>query len=84
MEEQRRKIKSIIKALSFYLNADEVTTDQIDEAENLLINEDFLLLTFGFNLIPVEHPHKHIENFFKLVETPGDLTQISYLLASNM
>lgn len=83
MEEQPRKLETVIRIAHACLNIPEGTTEFYQEqAQDLVFNENVLLQTLGFD-VAVDHPHTHVVKACQLVKACKDLAQTSYFLASN-
>ncbi|XP_074652903.1 uncharacterized protein LOC141907222 [Tubulanus polymorphus] len=87
VEEQPRKLEHVVSIAHRCLNRDEPALDTksekyLEKAQELVVNENILLQTLGFE-ITVDHPHTHVIKTCQLVRSSKDLTQTSYFLATN-
>ncbi|XP_075164350.1 cyclin T isoform X2 [Haematobia irritans] len=85
VEEQPRKLEHVIKAANKCLNQPNTSTTDayyIEQAQDLVFNENVLLQTLGFD-VAIDHPHTHVVKTCHLVKACKDLAQTSYFLASN-
>ncbi|KAH3730879.1 hypothetical protein DPMN_056878 [Dreissena polymorpha] len=88
VEEQPRKLEHVIKVAHSCLYRDNrpapdpKTEAYLEQAQQLVINENILLQTLGFE-VRVEHPHTFIVKATALVKASKDLSQSSYYLATN-
>lgn len=87
VEEQPRKLEHVIKVIRACLKndltpIDTKSEDYLQEAQELVINENILLQALGFE-ITVDHPHTHVLKTCHLVKATKDLAQTSYFLATN-
>ncbi|XP_054161734.1 cyclin-T2-like isoform X2 [Oppia nitens] len=88
VEEQPRKLEHVIKVSHMCLHRDspqplDVKSEAYkDQAMELVINENLMLQTLGFD-IAVEHPHTSVVNCCQLVRASKDLAQTSYFMATN-
>ncbi|XP_050406138.1 cyclin-T2 isoform X1 [Patella vulgata] len=86
VEEQPRKLEHVIRT-SHSCQQREGTLDTKSEtyleyAQELIINENILLQTLGFE-VRVDHPHTTVVTTCQLVRASKDLAQTSYFLATN-
>ncbi|CAH1773527.1 unnamed protein product, partial [Owenia fusiformis] len=87
VEEQPRKLEHVIRVAHICLHREGPPLDTkseayLDQAQELVINENILLQTLGFNIV-VEHPHSYIVKTCHVVKASKDLSQTSYFLATN-
>ncbi|WAR05982.1 CCNT1-like protein [Mya arenaria] len=88
VEEQPRKLEHVIKVAHSCLHRDNKpppdtkTEAYLEQAQQLVINENILLQTLGFE-VRVEHPHTYVVKATQLVKASKDLSQSSYYLATN-
>jgi hypothetical protein len=60
VEEQPRKLEHVIKILNICLEKTDVTREMYaDQAQELVLNENILLQTLGFD-VAIDHPHTHV------------------------
>lgn len=87
VEEQPRKLESVIQVSQSYrphdkdTNKDTAKATHRNIAEDLVFNENILLQTLGFD-VAVDHPHTHIIKTCDLVKAYKDLKEASYFQAS--
>ncbi|KAK0084523.1 hypothetical protein PV326_006244 [Microctonus aethiopoides] len=87
VEEQPRKLESVIKISHLCLHREASSVDikseqYLDQAQDLVFNENVLLQTLGFD-VAIDHPHTHVVRCCQLVKASKDLAQTSYFMASN-
>ncbi|BES97593.1 cyclin T [Nesidiocoris tenuis] len=87
VEEQPRKLEHVIKVSQICLHRDVPPPDvkseaYIEHAQELVVNENILLQTLGFD-VAIDHPHTHVVRCCQLVRASKDLAQTSYFMASN-
>ncbi|KAK3106275.1 hypothetical protein FSP39_016569 [Pinctada imbricata] len=87
VEEQPRKLEHVIRCAHSCLNREAPPLDTqsnayFEQAHELVINENILLQTLGFDL-SIDHPHTNVVKTCQLVRAPRDLAQTSYFLATN-
>ncbi|XKL62346.1 hypothetical protein PGB90_002179 [Kerria lacca] len=88
VEEQPRKLEHIIKVAQLCLQKSQTNaTDRrsevyVEQAQELVMNENILLMTLGFD-VAIEHPHAFIVKFCHIANASKDLSQTSYFMASN-
>ncbi|XP_046484278.1 cyclin-T isoform X1 [Neodiprion pinetum] len=87
VEEQPRKLEVVIKVAYFCLHREQPALDTkseqyLEQAQDLVFNENVLLQTLGFN-VAIDHPHTHVVRCCQLVKASKDLAQTSYFMASN-
>ncbi|XP_065212572.1 cyclin-T1-like [Planococcus citri] len=87
VEEQPRKLEYIIKMAQWCLQKGQTNTDcnsesYLEQAQELVMNENILLQTLGFDMA-VEHPHTYIVQFCELASLSKDISHASYFWASN-
>ncbi|KAL5009449.1 hypothetical protein ScPMuIL_011754 [Solemya velum] len=87
VEEQPRKLEHMIKVAHHCIHRDGTTLDiksdgYLEQAQELVINENILLQTLGFD-ITVDHPHTNVVKTCQMVRASKDLAQTSYFLATN-
>ncbi|XP_076653364.1 uncharacterized protein LOC143359349 isoform X1 [Halictus rubicundus] len=87
VEEQPRKLEHVIKMAHLCLHRDQPPPDirseqYLDQAQDLVFNENVLLQTLGFD-VAIDHPHTHVVRCCQLVKASKDLAQTSYFMASN-
>ncbi|KAL4229407.1 Cyclin-T2 [Mactra antiquata] len=91
VEEQPRKLEHVIKVAHACLNRDHNTPTPdpkteayLEQAQQLVINENILLQTLGFE-VTVDHPHTHVvkASTVILAKASKDLSKTSYYLATN-
>ncbi|XP_033726623.1 cyclin-T2-like [Pecten maximus] len=86
VEEQPRKLEHVLKLVHKSLHKDgpfdAKSDDYLQQAHELVVNENILLQTLGFDLT-VDHPHTHVVKTCQLVRATKDLAQTSYFLATN-
>ncbi|KAK0175191.1 hypothetical protein PV327_008961 [Microctonus hyperodae] len=87
VEEQPRKLESVIKISHLCLHREATSVDikseqYLDQAQDLVFNENVLLQTLGFD-VAIDHPHTHVVRCCQLVKASKDLAQTSYFMASN-
>lgn len=73
MEEQPRKLESVIQVAQMCLNipnADATKDFYHEQAQDLVFNENVLLQTLGFD-VAVDHPHTHVVRTCQLVKGRG-------------
>ncbi|XP_039298783.1 cyclin-T1-like isoform X2 [Nilaparvata lugens] len=89
VEEQPRKLGDVIKVAHMCLHRDQhqhldTKSEQYQElAQDLVVNEDLLLQTLGFD-VAIDHPRTHVVRCCELVNAREDLAQTSYFMASNI
>lgn len=54
----------------------------MDQAQELVTNENILLQTLGFDVV-IEHPHTFVVRGTQLVKATKELAQSSYFMATN-
>lgn len=68
MEEQPRKLEHVIKMANLCLQNDDPTKDAyLEQAQELVFNENVLLQTLGFD-VAIDHPHTHVVKTCHLVK----------------
>ncbi|XP_073981720.1 cyclin T isoform X2 [Rhodnius prolixus] len=87
VEEQPRKLEHVIKVAQICLHREQPPPDvksevYIEQAQELVVNENILLQTLGFD-VAIDHPHTHVVRCCHLVRASKDLAQTSYFMASN-
>ncbi len=87
VEEQPRKLEHIIKVAQMCLQKGQPNPDRrpemyAEQAQELVVNENILLMTLGFD-VAIEHPHAFIVKFCHIANASKDLSQTSYFMASN-
>lgn len=86
VEEQPRKLEHVLKLVHKLVHKDgpfdAKSDDYLQQAHELVVNENILLQTLGFDLT-VDHPHTHVVKTCQLVRASKDLAQTSYFLATN-
>ncbi|KAL0267975.1 UNVERIFIED_CONTAM: hypothetical protein PYX00_010086 [Menopon gallinae] len=87
VEEQPRKLEHVIKVAHICLhrenpNLDTKSEAYLEQAQDLVFNENVLLQTLGFD-VAIDHPHTHVVRCCHLVRASKDLAQTSYFMASN-
>ncbi|XP_072761220.1 uncharacterized protein [Anoplolepis gracilipes] len=87
VEEQPRKLEHVIKMAYMCLHREQVPPDIrseqfLDQAHDLVFNENVLLQTLGFD-VAIDHPHTHVVRCCQLVKASKELAQTSYFMASN-
>jgi len=91
VEEQPRKLEHVIKVAHWCLNQrpnkqgaqlDTKNPEYIRQANELVINENIMLQTLGFE-IGIEHPHTSVVKCCQLVKASKDLAQTSYFMATS-
>ncbi|KAL3837532.1 hypothetical protein ACJMK2_022882 [Sinanodonta woodiana] len=85
VEEQPRKLELVIRAANSCSHREPIDIKSeayLEQAQTLVINENILLQTLGFD-VRVDHPHTHVVKTCQLVRASKDLAQTSYFLATN-
>jgi len=86
VEEQPRKLEHVIKTSSLCLNRhlhmDTKSEKYLEQAQELVSNENILLQTLGFD-VGIDHPHTHVVRCVQLVKAQKELAQTSYFMATN-
>ncbi|XP_046682131.1 cyclin-T1 isoform X1 [Homalodisca vitripennis] len=87
VEEQPRKLEHVIRVAQICLHRelpplDTKSEHYMEQAQDLVINENVLLQTLGFD-VAIDHPHTHVVRCCHLVKASKDLAQTSYFMASN-
>ncbi|KAL3856440.1 hypothetical protein ACJMK2_011198 [Sinanodonta woodiana] len=85
VEEQARKLKHVIQAANGCLHHEpmDVKSDAyLEQAHILVINEDILLQTLGFD-VRVDHISTVIDQTCQLIQASKDLAHTSYFLATS-
>ncbi|CAB4054374.1 CCNT [Lepeophtheirus salmonis] len=87
VEEQPRKLEHVIKVAHICLHREQPPLDTrseqyIEQAQELVTNENILLQTLGFD-VAIDHPHTHVVRCCQLVKASKDLAQTSYFMATN-
>ncbi|KAK6620223.1 hypothetical protein RUM44_006624 [Polyplax serrata] len=87
VEEQPRKLEHVIKVAHMCLHRENPNLDTkseiyLEQAQDLVFNENVLLQTLGFD-VAIDHPHTHVVRCCQLVRASKDLAQTSYFMASN-
>ena len=54
----------------------------MEQAQELVRNENILLQTLGFD-VAIDHPHTHVVKCCQLVKASKELAQTSYFMATN-
>lgn len=70
VEEQPRKLEHVIKIVNASLNTspEDITRDSyLEQAQDLVFNENVLLQTLGFD-VAIDHPHTHVVKTCHLVK----------------
>lgn len=69
MEEQPRKLESVIQVAHLCLNVTATDSKEMyqEQASDLVFNESVLLQTLGFE-VAVDHPHTHVVRTCQLVK----------------
>lgn len=79
VEEQPRKLEHVIKVVNASLNEDITKDSYLEQAQDLVFNENVLLQTLGFD-VAIDHPHTHVVKTCHLVK--GALTFVFCLSLS--
>ncbi|XP_032690087.1 cyclin-T isoform X2 [Odontomachus brunneus] len=86
VEEQPRKLEHVIKMAYMCLHREQGPDGRseqfLEQAQDLVFNENVLLQTLGFD-VAIDHPHTHVVRCCQLVKASKDLAQTSYFMASN-
>ncbi|KAL7632153.1 UNVERIFIED_CONTAM: hypothetical protein RMT77_017527 [Armadillidium vulgare] len=88
VEEQPRKLEHVIKVAHYILchhehsNLDTQSETYLEKAQELVMNENILLQTLGFD-VAIDHPHTYVVKCFQLIRTTTELAQTSYFMATN-
>ncbi|XP_059481871.1 cyclin-T1 isoform X2 [Neocloeon triangulifer] len=86
VEEQPRKLEHVITVAHWCLNRegklDTKSELYLENAQELVFNENVLLQTLGFD-VGIDHPHTHVVKCCQLVRANKELAQTSYFMASN-
>lgn len=72
MEEQPRKLEHVIRVVNASLNEDITKEAFLEQAQDLVFNENVLLQTLGFD-VAIDHPHTHVVKTCHLVK--GELVR---------
>lgn len=67
MEEQPRKLEHVIRVVNASLNEDITKEAFLEQAQDLVFNENVLLQTLGFD-VAIDHPHTHVVKTCHLVK----------------
>lgn len=67
VEEQPRKLEHVIRVVNASLNEDITKEAFLEQAQDLVFNENVLLQTLGFD-VAIDHPHTHVVKTCHLVK----------------
>lgn len=85
MEEQPRKLESVIQVAQMCLNipsSDATKEFYQEQAQDLVFNENVLLQTLGFD-VAVDHPHTHVVRTCQLVKGISPAGSIYHITRNN-